>query len=109
MKTAKELLFVYGTLLEPAVQKDVIGRLVPAEEDFISGYIKTTIELNCGNFPAIMKKNGGMVIGRILELTQEELRLCDLYEGYDYKRERIITQFGVEAWVYKPVIEPEID
>jgi gamma-glutamylcyclotransferase (GGCT)/AIG2-like uncharacterized protein YtfP len=107
MKTAKELLFVYGTLLEPAIQKNVIGRLVPAEEDGIEGYIKTTIELSCGNFPAIMKKDGGVVTGRILELTQAELELCDLYEGEDYKREKIITHRGIEVWVYKPVIEPE--
>jgi gamma-glutamylcyclotransferase (GGCT)/AIG2-like uncharacterized protein YtfP len=107
MKTAEELLFVYGTLLEPAVQKNVIGRFIAADEDAIDGYIKTTIELNCGFFPAIMKKDGGVVAGRILELTQEELRLCDKYEGEDYKREKIITYRGVEAWVYKPIIEQE--
>lgn len=109
MKSDLELLFAYGTLLEPAIQNNVIGRLVPSEEDSIEGYAKTTIELNCGKFPAIVKKNGGVVFGKVLELTHDELRFCDIYEGEDYKREKIITRCGVEAWVYKPVIEPEID
>jgi gamma-glutamylcyclotransferase (GGCT)/AIG2-like uncharacterized protein YtfP len=42
-----------------------------------------------------------MVNGFIIEISNDELKKIDKYEGVEYKRTEIISQNGISAWVYK--------
>jgi gamma-glutamylcyclotransferase (GGCT)/AIG2-like uncharacterized protein YtfP len=95
-----ELLFVYGTLMNPLVQQRVFGRTAPGEADRLTGYRKDLIHLGSGVFPIIRPKGDGVVEGMIIQVTPEELKLIDRYEGLAYRRVRVGLVSGREAWVY---------
>ncbi|RJP46787.1 MAG: gamma-glutamylcyclotransferase [Armatimonadetes bacterium] len=95
-----EKLFSYGTLQEEKVQKKIIGRSVSATKDTLRKYKLSEIEIENEIFPIIQPEKNSIVEGSILDLTQEELRKTDEYEGVDYKRIKVALESGIEAWVY---------
>lgn len=95
-----ESLFVYGTLMNPMIQQRVFGRVTPGEAEALAGYGKDYIRLGSGVYPIIRPEPGGVVEGRLLQVTAAELRLIDRYEGATYRRVRVRLVSGKEAWVY---------
>jgi gamma-glutamylcyclotransferase (GGCT)/AIG2-like uncharacterized protein YtfP len=95
-----ELLFVYGTLMNPLVQQRVFGRTVPGQTDRLVGYKKDLIHLGSGVYPIIRPEVGGVVEGMVIQVTPAELALIDRYEGPAYRRIRVKLVSGREAWVY---------
>jgi gamma-glutamylcyclotransferase (GGCT)/AIG2-like uncharacterized protein YtfP len=95
-----ESLFVYGTLMNPLIQKRVFGRTTPGEPDTLVGYKKDSIRLDGGVYPIIKSAAECSVDGRVIEVTLAELRLIDIYEGPAYQRKRVTLVSGREAWVY---------
>jgi gamma-glutamylcyclotransferase (GGCT)/AIG2-like uncharacterized protein YtfP len=93
-----ELLFVYGTLHEPAVQIRLIGHTVPSEPDTLGGYERDFSLLP--PYPVAMPAENSEIDGHVLEITAEELILFDIYETEAYQRIRVTLQSGKEAWVY---------
>ncbi|HEX9924832.1 MAG TPA: gamma-glutamylcyclotransferase family protein [Anaerolineae bacterium] len=96
-----EYLFVYGTLMDPPVQRMVFGRIVCGQPDTLSGYEKDQIDLGAGVYPIIRQKIGGTVEGLVITVTPAELKLIDDYEGSTYQRKKVELASGRQAWVYQ--------
>lgn len=94
-------LFVYGTLLNETVQKNVIGRLVEGTLDLLVGYRKTMRQFSSGIYPDLIENSTCEVNGQILDLTADELERCDQYEGDEYRRMKVLLKSGVAVFVYK--------
>lgn len=95
-----EKLFVYGTIVNPEIQKEILGRTVQGVSDILKGYEKSEVTIDGEIYPCIILNETGMTKGLLIEITDDELRKTDEYETDAYKRERIILKSGVHAWVY---------
>ncbi|UUX91370.1 gamma-glutamylcyclotransferase family protein [Methanoplanus endosymbiosus] len=124
-----ERLFVYGTLMEPAIQREVFGREISGATDSLYGYRLGTVTFGNETFPAIRSvslksgedgHNSGKaffagrvrspeiksgtgedeVSGIVLTLSDEELSEADFYEGEYYARKEVSLKSGLKAWVY---------
>jgi gamma-glutamylcyclotransferase (GGCT)/AIG2-like uncharacterized protein YtfP len=105
------LLFSYGTLRDPAVQKANFGRELVGHPDRIVGFRLDLLEITD---PAVVALSGEThhpilvatgnpadgVDGAVLELTDPELASADDYEVDDYHRVEAQTAAGKTAWVY---------
>jgi Gamma-glutamyl cyclotransferase, AIG2-like len=107
----KEYLFSYGTLQQQAVQIKLFGRIMTGTEDILTGYIIQRIEISDPAFLARGENNmqntlmatlnpSDIIMGTILELTEEELLLADKYEPSNYFRQPVVLASGKTAWVY---------
>ncbi len=95
-----ELLFVYGTLQDPAVQARVFARVVPGTPDALDGYRKESITIDRAVYPIAVQDADSRISGQVIEVTPEELVLIDQYEGAEYRRVRVRLSSQREAWVY---------
>ena len=95
-----ELLFVYGTLQDPAVQQRLIGRTVTGTPDTLDGFFKSSMSMIEGVYPLVIPRHGHEVAGLVLEVTSEELLAIDVYETSAYRRVRVPLRSGRESWVY---------
>lgn len=96
-----ELLFVYGTLKESSVQKEVIGRTLEGIVDVLEGYKKSKTKINNKTYPIIAPDPNSSVKGLVISITPEELELIDEYETKVYKRKKVVLQSGKMVWVYQ--------
>ncbi len=96
----QQQLFAYGTLLDPQVQLRVIGRIVKGRAAILDGYEKILRHFSDGKFPDLRRLDGSVVRGEVLLVSDEELRLCDLYEGEEYERIKVKVSGGDLVWVY---------
>jgi gamma-glutamylcyclotransferase (GGCT)/AIG2-like uncharacterized protein YtfP len=92
-------LFVYGTLTQPNVQREVWKRTIQGSPDALDGYTRTNIAVDGVTYPLIIPKTGSHVDGIVLELDDQELIKVDAYET-DYQRILVTLQSGTRAWVY---------
>jgi len=96
MNTTK--LFIYGTL-----RKEAKSHIKPSKSlglDSVQGKI---YDIN-SHYPGF-KHGKGKVIGEVVEIDEANLDLIDTYEGEEYKRVRITTANGIEAWIYEFIPE----
>ncbi len=105
------LLFSYGTLQLPEVQRSSFGRLLEGEADAMVGFRQSLIEITD---PEVIKTSGKRfhpivepsdnpgdeVQGRVFWITDAELKAADEYEVADYKRILVPLRSGNQAWVY---------
>lgn len=105
------LLFSYGTLQDPAVQRANFGRELKGRADSLPGYTQRLVEITD---PAVLATSGKThhpivqksadaadeIAGTVFEITAEELAAADDYEVADYKRVSVLLKSGVDAWVY---------
>ena len=96
-----ESLFVYGTLKDPKVQKEVFGRPTDGRPDVLEGYSKSEIEIHGESYPILTPSDQGLVEGLVIEVTSEELEKIDEYETASYKRTRVDLKSGKQTWVYE--------
>ena len=96
-----ELLFAYGTLLDPDVQRSVIGRTVQSRPDTLPGYRRGVLRSGGASYFIAIPDEQGAIDGGILEVTREELERIDEYEGDEYERARVRLGSGIFAWVYR--------
>jgi gamma-glutamylcyclotransferase (GGCT)/AIG2-like uncharacterized protein YtfP len=95
-----ELLFTYGTLRDPKIQTEVIGRLVNGTRDVLLGYTTSTIKLRGIIYPILVPEKNGVIEGEVLRVTTEELPKIDDYETDAYRRVKVKLKSGTAAWVY---------
>ena len=95
-----ENLFVYGTLRETSVQKEVIGRFVIGLKDRLEGYKESEIEIKGEKYPVLIPDKTNSIEGLILSVSSGELEKIDEYETDVYKRIRVALESGRRAWVY---------
>jgi gamma-glutamylcyclotransferase (GGCT)/AIG2-like uncharacterized protein YtfP len=93
-------LFVYGTLTNKKVQKEVIGRELTGTQDILIGYAKEIIEIDGKHYPCIVPNKAEEVLGLIVEVSDDELSKIDAYETSNYKRKRVVLMGGTSAWTY---------
>jgi gamma-glutamylcyclotransferase (GGCT)/AIG2-like uncharacterized protein YtfP len=106
------LLFSYGTLRDANVQRATFGRTLSSTEDELVGYELSSVRVTDASFIASTGKaihanvvhNGrgdSRVQGVALEVTDDDLVLCDRYEAPTrYVRLRGELASGRVCWVY---------
>ena len=100
MTPESQLLFVYGTLLDPGVRRYVFGRDPGGVPDGLPGYKRHAGRV-AGKYDAVLPVAGqAPVPGLRLEITVEELGRADAYETRLYRRKRLPLSSGCNAWVY---------
>jgi gamma-glutamylcyclotransferase (GGCT)/AIG2-like uncharacterized protein YtfP len=103
-------LFAYGTLQNEDVQEDLFGRLLKGTQETLIGYelneIQIEEEFGIVHYPIIMETNNSndTISGIVYEVTVNELRQADLYEGKHYKRVEVQLQSNQKAWAYSAAI-----
>ena len=105
------LLFSYGTLQDPEVQKANFGRLLEGTADRLLGFVLSEVEITG---PRVIAESGlsrhpilqpsddlaDAIEGTAFRITGDELRAADAYESADYRRVLAPLASGLEAWVY---------
>jgi len=105
------LLFSYGTLQDPAVQRANFSRELQGQADRMQGYRQDWVEITD---PAVLATSGqthhpivspstepgDSVAGMVFQISEAELAAADAYEVSDYKRVAVSLASGLQAWVY---------
>lgn len=100
-------IFCYGTLQEPKVQMELIGRVITGELTYISGYVvlRDYVDPSDGiAYPRIVSMPNGCVYGRVLEFTDAEVLVLNGYETDMYELQDIEVASGDVVSVYMPVL-----
>ena len=106
-----ELLFSYGTLRQPEVQRATFGREIDGRPDAIVGYELDYVSITDSHVIAasgsdrhpILKptdRADAAVEGIVFAITEGELAAADEYEVDDYRRIAVPLRSGGQAWVY---------
>ncbi len=98
-----QYLFVYGSLLDPVIQKQLFNRTpIPEGQAILYNWKKHTHE----EYPFIKAEEGAKVKGEIIVLTEKELSIADKWEEVPgvYQRKKLLVQLmdgsQLKAWVY---------
>ena len=105
------LLFSYGTLQQPDVQRSTFGRLLNGQPDALVGFERSSRRVDDPAFVAasgraehaiviFTGRDDSRVPGTVFEVTDEELARSDDYEPAGYERVAARLASGREAWVY---------
>ena len=105
------LLFSYGTLQLPEVQKATFGCEVAGRRDALVGYRQTLLEItdeavlaaSGQRFHPIFAPTGDVadrIEGIVFDISDADLAAADAYEVADYKRVEAPLASGAAAWVY---------
>ncbi len=101
-------LFVYGTLRDDGVVRQVTGRTFPKVEGTLTGYRRVEASPRFP-YPYLVAQEGASVRGVVLlGVDPESLGRLDEYEGGCYERRRVAVSAGQgtrEAWVYVGVAD----
>ena len=106
-----ELLFSYGTLRQPEVQRATFGREIDGRPDAIVGYDLAYVTITD---PRVIATSGSdrhpilkptdradaAVEGMVFEISEADLAAADEYEVDDYRRITVPLRSGGDAWVY---------
>ena len=106
-----ELLFSYGTLRQPEVQRATFGREIDGRPDAIVGYDLDYVTITD---PRVIATSGSdrhpilkptdradaAVEGMVFAISEADLAAADEYEVDDYRRITVPLRSGGEAWVY---------
>jgi gamma-glutamylcyclotransferase (GGCT)/AIG2-like uncharacterized protein YtfP len=105
------LLFSYGTLQLPEVQRAAYGRRLGGEPDALVGYTLVPLEIDDPSVVEISGKavhniacptgdSADRIPGMVFALTKAELDATDAYETDAYSRVEATLESGRKAWVY---------
>ena len=104
------LLFSYGTLRQPEVQQALFGRTLAGSAAELTGWCIATVRIDDARVVGLsgldehnMLRRGvdsDRILGAALNLTDEELRLADVYETSAYRRTDVQLADGRAAFVY---------
>ncbi len=104
MENDNQLLFVYGTLMNPAERLRLLGRPIDASPARLPGYARGR-----KRYYFVAKQADAVTDGAILEgLSARDLEILDAYEEVPtlYTRERIEVVAAdaskIECWIYLP-------
>jgi gamma-glutamylcyclotransferase (GGCT)/AIG2-like uncharacterized protein YtfP len=106
-----ELLFSYGTLRQPDVQRSTFGRELDGQPDAIVGYDLDYVTIT---EPHVIATSGSdrhpilkptdrpdaAVEGTVFAISTDELAAADEYEVDNYRRVTVPLRSGHLAWVY---------
>ena len=113
------LLFSYGTLQQPDVQRATFGRELRGAADALAGFERARVKIEGAVQPTIVggthhanvvRSNalGSQVDGTVFEVTDAELAAADAFEApARYERIDVTLASGKRAWVYVFVETPK--
>ncbi|NMM47784.1 gamma-glutamylcyclotransferase family protein [Marinigracilibium pacificum] len=103
-------LFTYGTLQNEKIQLELFHRVLTGKNDTLDGYELSTLSQVIEeegvqteiSYPVIFKSTNpnSKIRGAVIELTDDELKVADDYEGDDYKRIAVFLASGTSAYTY---------
>src|SRR5262245_39412694 len=97
------LLFSYGTLQQPAVQRATFGRELLGQPDELPGFEACVVRMGAETYRNV-RFNGrdeSRIAGTLFEVTDEEMAGSDVYEREAaYERVQATLASGRRAWVY---------
>ena len=103
------LLFSYGTLRQPEVQRELFGEVVASSPDTLHGWVEREVVISdpevvrlsgSAVHPALVRGEGQPIAGAVLELTDAQLAAADAYEVSDYARAEVTLASGRATFVY---------
>lgn len=103
------LLFSYGTLRLPKVQRETFGRKLSGVPDALEGWREEEVEITepevlrrsgRTHHPVLVPGDGPAIGGTVFEITDAELARADAYEVDDYARVELALRSGRRAYVY---------
>ena len=92
-------LFIYGELQKSEIQKKYFGEELKGTIDSITNWVILNDFENGVNYLQLASHPEGIVFGKILDLTNEQIDILDKYEK-DYFRCTIKTDSGVIVETY---------
>ncbi|OBI08921.1 hypothetical protein A5715_14190 [Mycolicibacter heraklionensis] len=106
-----ELLFSYGTLQLPEVQRSTFGREVAGRPDAIVGYDLDYVTITDPHVVAVSGSDRHPILrpsdahdaavpGTVFTISAAELAAADEYEVDAYRRISVPLRSGAQAWVY---------
>lgn len=95
-----DLVFVYGTLKDPEVQKNLFGRVVSGDLANLPGYSKFSLGAENHNYFDAVPHPFSFVKGQVIKVSPQELKLIDLYETKNRRRVKLTLDNKETAWVY---------
>lgn len=106
-----ELLFSYGTLQLPEVQRSTFGRELDGRPDAIVGYDLDYVTITDPHVVAVSGSDRHPILrpsdaqdaavpGTVFEISTAELAAADEYEVDAYQRISVPLRSGSRAWVY---------
>lgn len=95
-------LFTYGTLQDETIEQMLFNKTLDGSKDSITGFEKQEIILEGNVYPILIKNNEStkVIKGTYYHLSNQEMLICDEYEGNEYKRVLVQLDSRIEAWVY---------
>ena len=96
-----ELLFVYWTLKDPDLQKQVLGREISGEDDILEHYKLSEIDTADWVYPIVIESQNQEVKWFILTISKFDFPALDEYESEAYKRVKVFLKSWKEVWIYK--------
>ncbi|MDQ2626977.1 MAG: gamma-glutamylcyclotransferase [Actinomycetota bacterium] len=106
-----ELLFSYGTLRLPEVQRSTFGRELDGRPDAIVGYDLDYVTITDPEVVALSGSDRHPILrpstapeaavsGTVFAISTDELAAADDYEVDAYRRISVPLRSGAQAWVY---------
>jgi len=95
-------IFLYGSLMFPAVYEGVTGVSPTMDDAALDGYRRYAVQNPQGSsYPGIIAQAGCSVSGKLVRnVSKDEVAALDAFEGLDrglYSRERVIVRSGDTA------------
>jgi gamma-glutamylcyclotransferase (GGCT)/AIG2-like uncharacterized protein YtfP len=95
-----EFIFTYGLF------RDQSNHLLGKDAKFIvTSFVKGTLYRVSEFYPGYVKDGDNKVYGDIYRINSSVLSILDEYEGCEYTRIKIMTDAGIECWIYEYTCE----
>lgn len=81
-------IFVYGTLLSPAILEKLTGKSFKTSEVILAGYKRICVKNR--DYPAIIQQEGSKTVGLLIENMDDlSLAIISFYEGDEYEKKKV--------------------
>ena len=94
------LLFVYGTLKSPKIQKQILGKIYKSKKDTLIGFTADSVEIENKSYLALIPNPQMETEGEVIEVQETDLKKLDKYETNAYERVEITLKSGTKSYVY---------
>lgn len=99
----KQLIFVYGTLMDPKIRENLLRKKVKTTPDSLKGFKLSHIsdgEIKYKILEPTNDSHDSVISGEVFEVDENDLKILDEYETNIYKRIQVKLLSGKIAWVY---------
>lgn len=94
------LLFIYGTLRQPDIQKTVFGGPIVGSADSLRDFALGEVVVVGKTYLNLVARADSTVDGMVIEVNEEQLRNADEFETEKYSRQEFLLASGRRAEAY---------